>query len=189
MSAFKIAAACVALLAATPAVAEEIPPPVVVSTTVTLDPQATDPHKLDLSYRLMNVVGMKKLLQNMRDSLLPAMLEQSLKDHPEVPADARRAMIEAVSEALGAREDAMLEKFAHIYAATFTTEELEQTLAYYESPVGRSVIAKTQVLMTQVGPIAAEMQVGLNDDLMTRFCAKGDFCKGSKALKKYLPKK
>ena len=125
--------------------------------------------KLALVYRLMDAVGTRKVLQSIRDNLGPAMLDAGLKGKPVSP-ERRQAMIDAVNEAVAAREPAMIDQIARLYVDTFTEEELTQAVAFYESPVGHSMTQKLPLVMSQLGPVIASMTKGLQEDIMAGYC-------------------
>ena len=49
--------------------------------------------------------------------------------------------------------DALEPEYAKIYAAAYTEEELDGLLAFYRSPAGQAMVAKTPALMSQANTI------------------------------------
>lgn len=70
-------------------------------------------------------------------------------------------------------DDMMADMVPH-YASTFTVEELEAQIAFYDSPVGRQVATKTLQLSAVMNEITIEHLTTFAEDLMTKYCAQFD---------------
>ena len=79
--------------------------------------------------------------------------------------------------------DQMLPRLADLYAATFSLEELEAQIAFYETPHGRSIANKGVALGMAQGQIIQEAGQAFVVDLMTKFCAEFECGVGQTAAK------
>lgn len=86
-----------------------------------------------------------------------------------------RAIYDAVvAEVADGAFDDLSAEFASLYAQAFTLAELKQLVAFYESPVGQSLMSKTAHLAGQSAEIAARHNASFGRTLRTRLCARID---------------
>jgi uncharacterized protein len=84
-------------------------------------------------------------------------------------------------------DDVMADMVPH-YTATFTVEELEAQIAFYDSPVGRQIATKTLQLSAVTNEIAIEHLTVFSEELMTKYCAQFDCETGGEAGHKSGPR-
>jgi hypothetical protein len=88
-----------------------------------------------------------------------------------VPASMRRRLAEIVAEEMDRLRPEMMDALAVAAARNFTPEEVAALLAFYDSPVGRSVLAKTQPFLMDVnrrmGPALADVQMRVMRRMMS----------------------
>lgn len=86
-----------------------------------------------------------------------------------------RAIYDAVvAEVADEAFDDLSAEFASLYAQAFTLAELKQLVAFYESPVGQSLMSKTAHLAGQSAEIAARHNASFGRALRARLCARID---------------
>jgi hypothetical protein len=81
---------------------------------------------------------------------------------------------EVVAQVADEAFDDLSAEFASLYAQAFTVAELKQLVAFYESPVGQSLMSKTAHLTGQSAEIAARHNAYFGRTLRTRLCARID---------------
>lgn len=110
------------------------------------------------------------------DKLTNVLIEQMLQStqSPQIPADKREVVNEAIMAAYAEVSPRMNEAFVDLYADAFTLDELEQLVAFYESPVGRSVTAKSVVLTRQLGSLMEEFQPMMAEATTRQVCRRID---------------
>lgn len=106
---------------ASPAIAQEVAP----------DQLALARQYVDLTDR--SAVYEVTLVQTGIDSM-----RQIIQQNPEI-VEQTDAAISKVLENYRGRKGELLDQFARIYAVRFTTEELQQIVDFYESPVGQKL--------------------------------------------------
>lgn len=120
---------------------------------------------MDLSRRYFKAMRLEDSLGKALDTLDPALL--GVEDGDPEQAEAMRA---ATKQALDAAMPRYIEKMTPLLAAAYSEEELAALVAFYESPVGRSVVAKSR----DVGGISSQAMKDLlpdiMDDAMDRYC-------------------
>lgn len=66
----------------------------------------------------------------------------------------------------------VIEQLTPLYATGFTEAELEAIVAFYESPVGRRIAAKSSELMNQGFKAMEDLAPMLEEDIWRRVCEK-----------------
>lgn len=88
-----------------------------------------------------------------------------------MPEAMRRSLAEALAAEFERLRPAMVEAVAASAARHFTSEEVDALIAFYDSPVGRRVLAKTQLFLLDVnrrmGPELAEAQMRVMQRMMS----------------------
>lgn len=94
---------------------------------------APDAARLKVARRVVQASGAEAIILKSIELTLPAQRAQS----PTIPAEFwERFLVKARADV-----GVLVDSLAPVYAARFTKAELEQLLAFYESPVGRRVVA------------------------------------------------
>ncbi len=125
-----------------------------------------------LARRYFAAVKMDQQMSLMIRSLMPMMVQQQKAAHPNLTDAQMAAVTEATTEAMADFTPKYLDRVAGAYAQTFTEDELTQIVAFYESPVGQSVINKTPALMPQVTAILQDMLPELTENMKQKLCVK-----------------
>lgn len=155
--------AAVAVLAcAAPAAAEVAP-----TTPVVQD--ADQAAKEALVRRYFEVSQFEKIMNAMMEQMMAPMLNDQ-----SIPRDKIPIVREAVLEGFGNVLPQMMDAYVTQYATAFTREELEQLVAFYESPVGRSIMNKTMVLTRQAGEMIERFSPIMEAEMMRQLCARID---------------
>lgn len=142
--------------------------PASVTTDAVLD------RKIALTRRFFKAMEMDKMVGSMMQSMIPMMIEQQRKASPSVTAEQGKAISDSVIETMAAVTPAYIEKTIDVYADAFTEEELTGMVAFYESPIGQSIVHKTPGLMPKTTQIMMDMIPELQADMKTRLCKKID---------------
>jgi hypothetical protein len=112
---------------------------------------AADAEKVET---LMELMGLKATVAQMEEMIFQSMeqsFRQRLDDEPMSPEQQRRA--DAVLEVMKQSFTSMLSweaigpEYRRIYQDVLTDEEVDGAIAYYRSPAGASMLAKTPELM------------------------------------------
>lgn len=130
-----------------------------------LEAAAPTPRSLELSKRYFRAMRLEDSLSKALDSLDPALLGGE-----DAGPEQAEAMRSATKQALDAAMPRYIEKMTPLLASAYTEEELAALVAFYESPLGQSVVAKSR----DVGGISSQamkdLLPGIMDDAMDRYC-------------------
>ncbi|HET9161465.1 MAG TPA: DUF2059 domain-containing protein [Caulobacteraceae bacterium] len=146
---------------------------------------APTPHQLDLARRYIDDTHMADVIRSSVQGMRPVMMAQlGVK-----LTDAEGAQFDAAFDASYKRFlDQYFARVTPVLAETFSEEELTQLVAFYESPVGRSMIAKTPVLQAKLLPVIADLMPGFQADISQELCARFD-CNAGQTAKPHIPKR
>jgi hypothetical protein len=122
--------------------------------------------------RYFVAVNIDKTMDAMMKSMAPAMFEQMRKSNPSITAETSKAVSDATIEAMAEIEPKYMSLLVDIYADAFTEDELTQLVDFYESPVGRSVTAKTPALAPKVTQVMVTLMPEIQASIKAKTCAK-----------------
>ncbi|HEY8574503.1 DUF2059 domain-containing protein [Phenylobacterium sp.] len=129
--------------------------------------------QVELARRYMAALHMEEMMGSMMQNLAPAMLDNIAKrSGGQVPPELRKAFTEASAESMQAMTPRMVEVMVPAIADTFTEAELQAAVAYYESPLAKSLLAKTGAYMAKVQPAITRLMPEMQADLEGRLCRK-----------------
>jgi hypothetical protein len=131
--------------------------------------------------RYFAAIKFEALMNTMMASMIPMMTENMAKSQPGLTTDQRALISDTVT---GVMRDVMLPKMMDrmvpLYAQTYSQDELEAIVAFYESPAGRAITEKTPSLAPKTTEVLRELMPDMNVELVSRLCAKIDCRGGSK---------
>ncbi len=113
----------------------------------------------------------KAILPNIMQALKPAVVQ----GRPDAEKDFN-VIVPVIVEGMTARIQELANDLAGVYARNFTVDELNQLAAFYHSPVGEALVAKTPAITQQslvIGQafgqkVAAEMQTRIAEEMRKR---------------------
>jgi hypothetical protein len=148
---------------------------------------SANPEAEALVRRYLAAVHTERNIDTLEAAMLPVMVEQFGREHPNVSAEQRQMIVEVVRKVMREKgTPKLIEAMIPIYASTFTIEELRALVEFYESPVGRSVTDK----MPTLAPKAAEATRAILPEVvragvleaLARLCP-GGRCEAAKPIK------
>jgi hypothetical protein len=172
LAAVMISACPVTVLAADPP-----PPPLIIETTRPgMEP--VNARKLDLAKRYFVAVGLDATMNQMMGQMIPLIIDTQIRSDPEMARmmtpELRQALTEVAQEWVMEQMPSLKEKMAVITAEVFTEQELAEMVAFYEGPTGRSINAKSSLLMSRMGELEGVMKTPDMADITRRLCKKID---------------
>jgi hypothetical protein len=96
-------------------------------------------------------------------------IESQKKEDPSVPEIFVTTFVARAKEQI----PALLDRLAPIYASRFSSAELQQLLAFYDTPAGRHLAEQSTAIETDSMKAAQLWGVGLAGDVMKELAAKG----------------
>lgn len=131
--------------------------------------QTPSARQLELAKRYVAAIDMQDNYERTMQAMLPvlqAQMAQSGKLTPEQQAK----LAQITLEVSGKMVTKMLAKMPTIMAEVFTEAELEGLVRFYESPVGKSLIAKTPEMSAKIAPLMPELMAEMRTEMMSRVC-------------------
>ena len=158
---FALAAVAVILVAATPTLAQQAPP----------DPAPTVSRDADYATReaLVRRYFVAIQFDKLMNGMIEGMLENILAD-PRIPADKREVVQDVALESFAAVLPGYMDRVVEVYAEGFTREELVGVVDFYESPIGRSLTAKSVLLTRRTGELMDYFRPAFEADMQRRLC-------------------
>lgn len=151
---------------ASPVLAQQAPAPQPAAAASAQQP--IDPERLAMAHQLMDSLDMKSMFHGALAGMSNAVKV------PETASPEQKARIQQLIASMQVGNEAifpkMMDRFAELYARNLTTQEMRDTLAFYNSPSGKSVLHKLPALMSQAMPTVFEL---MPDALVV---AKKDYC-------------
>ena len=111
--------------------------------------RAMDQGKHDDIARILQITDARKNAQAMIDATLPQIMTIIGRANPEIPQSVLEEFRRDGSEEFTKALPEFVEAMTGIFDASYSTEEIKQLLAFYESPLGRKMIAQTPQIMQQ----------------------------------------
>lgn len=146
----------------------------VLATTATIVPvqaqavtQEISPDQIKLARQYVDLTDTGKVYET---TLLQAgvlTLKTIARQNPEVIEQAKTAIGEVIKSYVDSKSD-LMDQFARVYALKFSTEELQQIVDFYSTPVGKKLAAQNHEI--NVG--LQEVLKVFSNNLKTEFMAK-----------------
>jgi uncharacterized protein len=128
---------------------------------------APDPKTLAAARRVLEATGASKMVQG----LWPSVFETMKQSQPSIPEDAWESIDREFRAFFSS--DEFLSQIATIYAGSFTEDELTQMAAFYETPLGKKIVAKMPEVTTQCFQLGAEAGRDLAERALKRLKDRG----------------
>jgi len=137
-------------------------------------PHVAFAESMELARRLVEVSQGETIMQQMFNALTPQIMSLALNKDPNLN-DEKKAKIEGVmKEELDAAIPEFLEQTAKIYASNFTEDELQDVIAFYESPTGKKFQGLAPQLMQESMQHGQALGQNVGQRAIERLKADGD---------------
>lgn len=131
---------------------------------------AASAEALELAGRYVALMQMDRQLESFFKALMPPLLEREFKRIPEATPALKEGMTEVMLEVLNEMGRDLVNDLPPVIAQTFTVEELRAAVAFYDSPEGRSMTAKSQGLSVEISKLTKERSPLVERELIKRMC-------------------
>jgi hypothetical protein len=140
---------------------------------VSAQTEAPSPRALALAARYLADARAETILENEGPVVARYMLSKvpAPKGGTAKASEVRDAMIAAAEAAVKSRVPEFMTKSATVYATIFTLKELEDIVAFYDSPSGRAFVAKTSSASGPMAEVLHDLGGEIQADTRQRFCA------------------
>lgn len=135
-------------------------------------PSASNPAELEqrvsMARRYMAAIQFEKLMRGVTQASYSQIFEEA-----GLTPEKRVHLQQVFDESFAAVMPLLVDTTAALYAESFTLDELTQVVAFYESPVGRSLTVKSVMLTQRSNEIYAAITPRLEEEIMRRLCGSG----------------
>lgn len=135
-------------------------------------PAAAQDGKLEKAREVFRVMQGEALIDEVFDIAFRQMDGMTQQSHPDMPPEALAIVQEEVITSLKKATPELLDQMAVVYGEVFTEAELDGMLAFYTSPVGQSILAKTPQVTQQTMQFSQQWATDLFQDLPQRIKAR-----------------
>lgn len=140
-----------------------------------------DAKKLELVRRYMDDIHFVDLMNSIGGQLANSLMENLMAEHKEIsPAEKAKitkAFDESAKEVFPDYFKQVLDASQYVFADAFSEQELNDLIAFYESPTGRSLLAKQPAIAQRTNQIVTQALPGLQTkfkaSFQARLCAEG----------------
>lgn len=115
-----------------------------------------DPKALEAARALIVATKATTNMELMVDAMVPSMVEVLKRDKADIPEDVIAKFVPEFRAEMQKALPQLTELYARIYAQHFTLQELQDVAKFYDSPLGRKLIAETPLILKEVLPIAQQ---------------------------------
>lgn len=122
--------------------------------------------QLELAQRYVAAMRMEKTMTATMDAMTPSLMASA----GELPPEKRAMLVAAVRDVTQTMMATMSARMAPILAEVFTEKELEDVVAFYEGPSGRSMIDKSPQLAAKMAPVMQEIMPQVRAQMTERIC-------------------
>jgi hypothetical protein len=123
--------------------------------------------------RVLAATHMERQVDVMMTNLMPVLMEQQAKLHPNLTADDQKMILELTHKII--MEDffpKLVERSVPIYASVYSDDELEAMARFYESPTGQAILAKAPLITPKVAEATRELMPQAMSEMVRQLCAK-----------------
>jgi hypothetical protein len=152
------------LVAGAPALAQDVPP----AAPAAAAQAPVDPERLALAREMMQIFDVKSAMHTMFGGMAKAIRLPDTATQDQ--RDRVKQLYASMGVAMEASMPALMDKIAVLYAQTFTVQEMRDTLAFYQSPSGKSMMSKLPTVMSNIVPLT----IGLMPEIAVAM--KADYC-------------
>jgi len=129
--------------------------------------QEVSPDQLALARKYVDLTDKVDIFGTSLTSIAARTLQQVLKLNPTMGGQATQSVTDVVNDYKKHRDD-LLNQIARIYAQAFTSDELQQLVTFYSSPVGQKLASSNFKINEQLAQLMQVYQINLS----TEFYAK-----------------
>ena len=131
-------------------------------------PDAARQNHLDLAEQYLELTQGGDLVKQMRSQI------EDGYDEADLPAPQRAWLIESMGAMFADVMALTIVELRDDVADSFTVAELETAIAFYGSPVGRTIVRKQVELNTELQQVMTRLLVPRMTDLMEKYCLRFD---------------
>jgi hypothetical protein len=120
------------------------------SPTATATVDAVSPARLDLAKKILVAVGLKASIDEIVPAMLSQLQSQMMRIHPEMGKPLHETLVALLPE-FNQGEAGVFEDTSHTLASQLSEPDLQQTLAFFQSPAGMKYNQAQAAVLNELG--------------------------------------
>lgn len=128
--------------------------------------------KMALLNRYFTAMRFDSMMGMMAKSMFPAMLEEMRKRQPSLTDADAKLIGDSVTEAMQEITPVLISETSKAYVDVFSEDDLLQMVAFYEGPVGQSLVEKSPALMAKTGDLMRSLMPKMQALMVEKYCQK-----------------
>ena len=133
---------------------------------------APDAHKLELAHELIDAIHLEKMMDGMTGSIQKSLAASMTAQASKGDQAKASAMLDASQEEMRELTPKLIDYMTVVYARELTEKELKDSLTFYHSDSGQSILAKTPALIQQMTPFMQQQMPQIIRGMFRRYCVK-----------------
>lgn len=113
-----------------------------------------DQKAISLAHDILNATHARDNAELSINAMIPTVVQSLKRDKADIPEEVITKFIAIFREEVTADIPRMLDAEARIYATHYSVSELTEIAKFYESDVGKKVIAETPLILKETIPLA-----------------------------------
>ncbi len=135
--------------------------------TAVLSPAHADEHREDI-IKLVEMTGSLKIMDQMMTAIIPQLLDLLRAANSSIPDTVLRELGKVIESEFRRSLPEMLDGLVILYEATFSPEEINDLIVFYQSPTGKKIIETMPQLTRQSMALGNAWGVGVGKRAMER---------------------
>jgi hypothetical protein len=129
-----------------------------------------DADQLALARRLMHLLSSQMNFDAVMNNMIAGMMPAIHQQNPNLDQATLDQIQGAVQKAMAGITPDLLDDVAKLYAQRLTRREMEDSIAFYESPSGQSMMHKMPEIMGDIGPLMTKYVPRIEASMIKALC-------------------
>jgi hypothetical protein len=130
--------------------------------------EGIDPAALQLARQLMEAMHVSSTTDQMVRQMMQAMGTGLNAANPGKGKEVQELLSQILLPEMTKIKPELIDAAANIYAANFSTDELKQILAYYQSDIGQKVVNRLPTILQEQGRVSQQIILKIMPDIQSR---------------------
>lgn len=110
------------------------------------------------------------MMTDQLEDVIGQMIGEEAAQDDTLPEEERQFLVDLTTELVTDLLPQMIDEMVPVYAAAFTEAELEALVAFYDTEMGRSIAAKTVLVMPEANRAVMSVMPRMLDKMAARMC-------------------
>ena len=126
------------------------------------------PERLDLARKYVALTDKSGIYEVALVETAVETMRTIITQNPELSEPVDKAITTTLETYRGRKNELLMDQFARVYALNFTMEELQQIVAFYESPVGAKLASANATLNDSLKTVMGVFETNLKSEFFAK---------------------